>query len=132
MDNVWGVIFISVDVDGAAGTPRRGISFGGYEERLYCLTSLSVGGGMIDTRLRADSSQHRSSIVRSSGGIRNNISLASVMVSFLSLANLCSVSISCSLSEHHNMLDDGRPVGVVANLHCRRFIEAKRAASALY
>ena len=130
--NVWGVIFVSVDVDGAPGTSRRGISFGGYEERSYCLTSLFVGGGMVDTRLRADSSQHCSSIVRSDGGVRSNISLASVIVSFLSLANLCSVPISCSLSDRHNTLDDGRPVGVVANLRCRRFIEAKRAASALY
>ena len=32
-NNVWGVIFVSVDVDGASDTSRRGISFGGYEER---------------------------------------------------------------------------------------------------
>jgi len=32
-NNLWGVIFVAVDVDGAAGTPRWGISFGGYEER---------------------------------------------------------------------------------------------------
>src|SRR6266404_4124436 len=96
-NNVRGVIFVPVDVDGAAGASRRGISFGGYEERSYCLTSLSVGGGIIDTRLRADSSQHRSSIVSSSGGVRNSISFASVMVSFLSFVNFCSVSISCSL-----------------------------------
>src|SRR6266404_7169180 len=131
-NNVRGVIFVSVDVDGASGASRRGISLGGYEERSYCLTSLSVGGGMIDTRLRADSSQHRSSIVSSSGGVRNNISLASVTVSFLSLANFCSVTISCSLRERHNSSDDGRPVGVVADLRCRCLIEAKRAASALY
>src|SRR6266404_6600678 len=131
-NNIWGVIFVSVSVDGAACASRRGISFGGYEERSYCLTSLFVGEGIIDTRLRADSSQHRSSIVRSSGGVHNNISLASVMVSFLSFANLCSVPISCSLRERHNTSDDGRPIGVVANLRCRRFIEAKRAALALY
>src|SRR6266404_7512136 len=87
---------------------------------------------MIDTRFFADSSQHRSSLVRSCGRVRSSISLASVTVSFLLLASLCSVSISCSLSDHHNMLEDGRPVGVVANLRCRFFIEAKRAASALY
>src|SRR6266404_3537271 len=131
-NNVWGVIFVSVDVDGAASASRRGISFGGYEERSYCLTSLSVGGGIIDTRFRADSSQHRSSIVSSSGGVRSSISFASVTVSLLSLANLCSVPISCSLRERHNSSDDGRPVGVVPDLRCRRFIEAKRSASALY
>src|SRR6266404_4170987 len=130
--NVRGVILVSVSVDGAAGASGRGISFGGYEERSYCLTSLSVGGGMIDTRFCADSSQHRSAIVRSCGGVRSNISLASRRVSFLSSANLCSVSISCRLRERHNSSDDGRPVGVVPDLRCRRLIEAKRAASALY
>src|SRR6266404_6261501 len=32
-NNVWGVIFVPVDVDGAASASRRGISFGRYEER---------------------------------------------------------------------------------------------------
>src|SRR6266404_480518 len=131
-NNVRGVIFVSVDVDGATGRPGRGISFGGYEERSYCLISSSSGGGMMDTRFRIDSSQHRSAIVRSGGGVRSNISLVSSNVSFLSLANLCSVSISCCLRERHNAPDDGRPVGVVPDLRCRRLIEAKRAASALY
>src|SRR6266404_6268193 len=87
---------------------------------------------MIDTRSRADSSQHRSCIVSSSGGVLSNTSLVSAMVSFLSLANLCSVSISCCLRERHNSSDDGRPVGVVPDLRRRRLIEAKRAALALY
>src|SRR6266404_4575699 len=131
-NNFCDVILVSIDVDGAIRRPGRGISFGGYEERSYCLTSLSAGGGMIVARFCADSSQHRSSIVRSCGGVRSIISLASTRVSLLSLANLCSVSISCSLRERHNSSDDGRPVGVVPNLRCRRLIEAKRAASALY
>src|SRR6266404_5650074 len=75
---------------------------------------------MIDTRSRADSSQHRSCIVSSSGGVLSNTSLVSAMVSFLSLANLCSVSISCCLRERHNSSDDGRPVGVVPDLCGRR------------
>jgi len=32
-NSVWGVIFVTVDVDGTPSTSRRGISFGGYEER---------------------------------------------------------------------------------------------------
>ncbi len=32
-NNVWGVIFVSVNIDGAVSASRRGISFGGYEER---------------------------------------------------------------------------------------------------
>src|SRR6266404_6332363 len=87
--NFCGVIFVSVDVDGAICAPGRGISFGGYEERSYCLTSSSVGGGMIDTRFFTDSSQHRSSIVSSWGGVLSSTSLASMSVSFLSKANLC-------------------------------------------
>ncbi len=44
VNNIRGVIFVSVDVDGATGRPGRGISFGGYEERSYCLISSFVGG----------------------------------------------------------------------------------------
>ena len=130
-NNIWGVIFVPIDVDGAASASRRGISFGGYEERSYRLTSLSVGGGMIDTRLRADSSQHRSSIDRSCGFVLRIISLASSNVSFRSLASFCSVTISCSLSDRHNTAYDGRPGCVVSNLRCCCLIEAKSAASAL-
>src|SRR6266404_9476284 len=120
-----------VDIDGTADVSGWGISLGGYEERLYDLTSATVSGGMIDTRLRADSSQHRSSINRSCGFVRKIMFLASSNISFLSLANLCSVTISCSLSDRHNSLDDGRPVGVVPNLCCHCLIDTKSAASAL-
>ena len=52
-----------VDVDGGGSASGQGITFGRYEEMLYCISLLGDGLSIIDTNLHVCSSQHHSCII---------------------------------------------------------------------
>src|SRR6266404_4146452 len=109
--------FKSVNVDGCDVTPSR--SLGGDGK-----------GGMTDTSLQVCFIQICSICVRSAVCVSIH-SCISTNVIWHSLASLCNSVSNCSLSEVHDLSNDGNSVGWVVNLCCRCFIERKMASSCL-